>query len=95
VVSVHDQSPAGALDLAERSAADLWQSHFLIASRGDSIRHNHLMVTAVLNEKCTHGCITAYLASRRPDGTELTLCVPGDGVEIAAVSDDEAGHRHR
>ena|SRR6266545_3986938 len=51
--------------LAERSAADLWQSHFLIASRGDSIRHNLLAVTAVLNEKCTHGCIAAYLGTPR------------------------------
>lgn len=53
--------------VAEHSAADLWHQHFLIASRGDSIRHDRLVVTAVLNEKCTHGCVAAYLASgRRP-----------------------------
>ncbi len=51
--------------LAEQSTANLWHQHFLIASRGDSIRHDKLAVQAVLNEKCTHGCIANYLASRR------------------------------
>jgi hypothetical protein len=51
--------------LAERSGAHLWQSHFLIASRGDSIRHNHFVVRAVLNEKCVHGCVATYLATGR------------------------------
>jgi hypothetical protein len=53
--------------LAERSGAHLWHSHFLIASRGDSIRHNELVVKAVINEKCMHGCVAEYLRSgRRP-----------------------------
>jgi hypothetical protein len=49
--------------LAEHSTANLWHQHFLTASRGDSIRHNQLVVKAVLNEKCTHGCVANYLAS--------------------------------
>lgn len=60
--ALHDPS-AVASWLAERSTADLWHSHFLIASRGDSLRHDHFVVTAVLNERCTHGCVGEYLAS--------------------------------
>lgn len=65
-MALHD--PAGvATWLAERSAAHLWQSHYLIASRGESVRHNHLMALAVLNEVCPHGCVTAAVApGQRP-----------------------------
>jgi hypothetical protein len=51
--------------LAERSGAHLWRSHFLIASRGDSIRHDHFVVRTVLNQNCAHACVGAYLASGR------------------------------
>jgi hypothetical protein len=47
--------------LAQHSTATLWHQHFLIASRGDSIRHNQLLVKAVLNEKCPHHCLATQL----------------------------------
>lgn len=37
-------------------AAHLWNNHFLVASRGDTIRHHELTAAAVTDDQCLHGC---------------------------------------
>jgi hypothetical protein len=52
---------------ADRSVTQLCCAHFLIASRGNSIRLNHLVTKTVVKETCSHGCVAEYCTvGRRP-----------------------------